>query len=132
MRVLGICSGSCRRTLAGVASSAAQAASSSARMKAARGSCLLPVLDHKLRLQLLLPVVDLQLQVLRPDALLKTDGRAALVGAIVRPLPIEVSDQLVTANLQIAQVQALYAALEQGLNLARRIQVVDHFLVIDP
>src|ERR1700688_1147891 len=113
-----------------MASSAVQAASNSARMTAARDRRLLPVLDHELGLQLLLLVVDLQLQVLRPDALVEADGSAALVGALLWTLAVEVSDQLVVADLEVAHVQALHAALEQGLHFARRIQVVDDFLVI--
>src|SRR5208282_1963871 len=50
---------------------------------------------------------------------------------LIRALAVEEGNQLVRANLEVAEVQPLYAPLEQRFNLARGIQVIDHFLLID-
>src|SRR5690349_24086782 len=83
---------------------------------------LFPVLDLEFRLLLALPVVDLQLQVLGADALLKLERRATLVVAVVRALATEESDQLVLAHLEVAEIQPVHAPLEKGLHLTRCVQ----------
>ena len=56
--------------------------------------------------------------------------RAARIVLPVRALAGEQRHDLVIADLQVAQVQPLHAALEQGLGLARRVQVLGHLLVV--
>ena len=68
---------------------------------------------------------------LAPTPFSNLSVRAALVVALVRALAGEQRDQLVLAHLEIAEVHALHAALEQRLGLARRVQVVGDFLVVD-
>src|SRR5882757_7090732 len=92
---------------------------------------LFPVLDLEFRLLTALPVVDLQLEVLGPDALLELERRTALVVPVVRALAAEEGDQLMLAHLEITEIQAMHAALEQRFHFARRVQVVDHFLLVD-
>src|ERR1700738_176899 len=92
---------------------------------------LFPVLDLELRLLTALPVVDLELEILGPDALLELERRTALVGAVVRALATEEGNQLVLAHLEVTEIQAVHAALEKRLDLARRVQVVDDFLLVD-
>src|SRR4051812_33813333 len=79
------------------------------------GGPLLPVLDFEFRLQLALPVGDLELEVLRADGLLELQVRATAVVEPVRPLAREQRDELVAAELEVAEIQALHAALEQRL-----------------
>ncbi len=73
-----------------------------------------PVLDLELRLQLALPVVDLQLEVFRAHTLLEAQRRAALVGAIVGSLAVEERHQLMRADLEVTDVQALHATLSNA------------------
>src|SRR5262249_58146154 len=82
---------------------------------------LLPVPDLEFRLELSLPVVDLELEVLGADALLELDRGAAPVGALARPLAAEEGDQLVLPDLEVADVEPLHAALEQRVDFARRV-----------
>src|SRR5438874_2161065 len=72
---------------------------------------LFPVLDLEFRLLAALPVIDLQLQVFRANAFLELERRTALVVAVIRTLATEESDQLVLAHLEVAQIQAVHAAL---------------------
>src|SRR5579872_3526463 len=92
---------------------------------------LLPILDLEFRLLTALPVVDLQLQVLGSNAFLELERRTALIGALIGTLAAEEGHQLMLAHLEIAQVEAVHASFEQGLDFTRRIQVVDDFLLID-
>src|SRR5262249_15889418 len=92
---------------------------------------LFPVLDLELRLELLLPVVDLQLEVLGADTLLEAERSAALVVTAVPSLAVEERDQLVQSHLEIAEIQPLHAALEQRIALALSVEVVDDFLLVD-
>src|ERR1043165_9102258 len=85
---------------------------------------LFPVLDRKLRLRLALAVGDLELEVLGADALLELEVRAALVVAVVRALAFEERDELVLADLEVAEVHTVHATLEQRFRFARRVQVV--------
>ncbi len=62
---------------------------------------------------------------LAPMPFSKVQIRAALVVALVRALAAEEGDELVLADLQIAEIQAMDAALEQGFDLARRVEIVD-------
>src|SRR5262245_8975843 len=91
---------------------------------------LFPVLDLELRLLLLLPVVDLELEVLRADALLELESRTALVVAFVRALAGEERDELVLADLEVAEIQPLHAAFQERLGFARRIEIVRYFLLV--
>src|SRR5580700_8111741 len=86
---------------------------------------LFPVLDLEFRLLTALPVVDLELEVLGPDALLELERRTALVVAVVGALATEEGDQLVLAHLEVAEIQAVHAALQQRFDFTRRIQIVD-------
>src|SRR5215469_2381364 len=125
-------SGSCRRaSTAPAAASATRAARSSARIDGRRFKGLFPVLDLELRLELALPVVDLELEILGADALLEAQRRAALVGTGIGPVAAEERHQLVRPDLEITQVQPLHAALEQRVTLARGIEIVDDFLLVD-
>src|SRR6185437_10443523 len=118
MRVSGSFSGSWRRATAGTparsASTTATAAGSSARIAFKA--------DKEL-----FPVVDLQLEILGSDALLESDRRPALVVALARTLPAEERHQLVLTDFQVAEVETVHATLEEGIDLARRIKIVDDF-----
>src|SRR6185437_3706334 len=131
MRVSGSFSGSWRRATAGTparsASTTATAAGSSARIAFKADKELFPVLDLELRLLAALPVVDLQLEILGSDALLESDRRPALVVALARTLPAEERHQLVLTDFQVAEVETVHATLEEGIDLARRIKIVDDF-----
>src|SRR5690349_17404851 len=92
---------------------------------------LFPVLDREFWLTLALAVGDPELEILGAHALLELQVRTALVVARVRALALEERHQLVLAHLEVAEVDAVHAALEQRLGFARRVQVVGHFLVVD-
>src|ERR1700737_685903 len=91
---------------------------------------LFPVLDLELRLLTALPVVDLELEILGPDTLLELERCTALVVAVVRALATEEGDRLVLAHLEITEIQAVHATLEERFDFARRVQIVDHFLLV--
>src|SRR5581483_4995126 len=135
MRVSGSFSGSWRRAPAGAlasrVSASPTAAQSSGRIALKADKALFPVLDLELRLLAALPVVDLQLEIFRSNAFLEFDGGATLVVALVRPLAAEEGDQLVLADLQIAQIEPVHAALEQRIDLTRSVKIVDDLLLID-
>src|SRR3954454_22420213 len=80
---------------------------------------LFPVLDGELGLTLALAVGDLQFQVLRAHALLELEIGAALVVDIVRTLAREERHQLVVAHLEVAEIDAVHAALHERLGLTR-------------
>src|SRR5271167_2543383 len=114
MRVIGSFSGSCRRAAAGPLAASVMARESDA-MSCDSGRIslsLFPVLDLEFRLLLTLPVVDLELQVFRPDALLKLERRTALVVAVIRALAAEERHQLVLAHLEVAEIQPVHTTLE--------------------
>src|SRR6266704_827361 len=118
MRVTGSFSGSWRRAAAGPLAATEMARESDAMSNGSRriSLSLFPVLDLELRLLLTLPVVDLELQVFRPDALLKLERCTPLVVAVVRALAAEERHQLVLAHLEIAAIQPVHTALEQGFD----------------
>src|ERR1700757_2718735 len=125
-------SGSCRRASAAPAAKhASRAAMSSARIEGRRVKGLFPVLDLELRLELALPVVDLELEILRADALLEAQRSATPVGARVGAAAAEEGHQLVRTDLEIAEIEPLHPALEEGVALARSVEIVDHFLLIE-
>src|SRR5690606_3078903 len=90
-----------------------------------------PFLDDELRLRLDGAIADLELQVLGADALFEAQRRTAAIIARVRPPAAEQGYELMLAGLQVADVEAVHAALEQGLRLALRIEIAGHFLVVD-
>src|ERR1022692_808037 len=90
-----------------------------------------PVFDRELWLVLRSLVGDFQFQILRAHALVEVDGGAAFVIALHRSLAGEKCHQLVLSDLQIAEVDLLHPALEQGVRLASRVQIILHFLVVD-
>src|SRR5579864_4865824 len=131
MRTSGSFSGSWRRAAAGAARASSASPDSSARASGPGMAALFPVPDLELRLKLSLAIVDLELEVLRPYALLELDRGAALVGAVVGAFAAEEGHQLVLTDLEVAEVEPLYAAFEQGLHFARRVEIVDDFLAVD-
>ena len=54
-----------------------------------------------------------------------------LIVSRVRTAAREDRHELVIAGLQIADVQALHAALDQGFGLALRVEIVRNILVVD-
>src|ERR1019366_7772107 len=89
-----------------------------------------PVFDRELWLVLRNLVGDFQFQILRAHALSEIDRGAASVIAVHRSLAGEKCHQLVLADFQIAEVDLLHAALEQGVRLAGRVQIILYFLVV--
>jgi hypothetical protein len=77
------------------------------------------------------PVGDLELEVLRADAFFEGERGAAPVIAVDRTLAGEESHQLVLADFLVAEVDAVHAALQQGVRFAGRVQIVGHLLVVD-
>src|ERR1039457_5060110 len=131
MRVgASFCAFSCAACTGWVASIATAAMRRSERIGCLNRRVLFPVLDFKLRLLAALPVVELKLEVFGPNALLELERRSASIVALVRALAAEEGHELVLAGLQIAQVQAVHAALGKRLDLARRVQIVCDFLLI--
>src|ERR1700731_5463402 len=118
MRVTGSFSGSCRRAAAGPLAATVMARQSDAVISDSRRILLrlFPVLDLEFRLLFTLPVVDLELQVFRPDALLELERCTALVVAVVRALAAEERHQLVLAHLEVAEIQPVHTPLEQGFD----------------
>ena len=92
---------------------------------------IIPSLDRELGLMLRNLVGDLQFEILGANALVEIDRGAAPVVAFHRTLAGEECHHLMLADLQIAEVDLLHAALEQGIGLARRVQIILHFLVVD-
>src|SRR5579864_7257441 len=100
-------------------------------MKAAAHERLFPVLDLEFWLLGALMIGDLELEILRADALLEADvGRASII-TLVRLFAVEQRDELVLARLEVADIQALHAALEQRRHLTRGIQVARDIAVVD-
>src|SRR5882672_705180 len=119
---------SCAPAAPATRSVAMQAAA--ARMERQRRKALLPFLDDELRLLLADAIRDLQLEVFRADAFFEVEGGAALVVAFVRTLAREEGHEFMLADLEIAEIDLVHAALQQRLGFARRVQVVRHFLVV--
>ena len=76
-------------------------------------------------------VRDLKFQIFGADALVEIDRRAAPIAALDRTLAGEERHQFMLADFQVAQVDLLHAAFEQRIGLARGVQIVLHFLVVD-
>src|SRR5690606_30132944 len=91
----------------------------------------LPLLHDELGLKLRLAIRDRELDVLRTDALLERERGGPAVVASVRALAGEDRDELVLAGLDVADVQAMHAALDQGVGLARSVEVVRDFLAVE-
>src|SRR5688572_11226489 len=81
---------------------------------------LFPVLAREFRRRPALAIGDLELEILRADALLELDVGGALVVECVRAVAAQERDQRMLADLEIADVHTIRAALEQWLVLARR------------
>src|SRR6185436_2659567 len=81
-------------------------------------SRLFPFLDDEFGLRLHRLVTDLQLDIFRAHAFLHFERRATTIVALVRALASEQRDEFVLARLEIADEDAMDAALQQGLRLA--------------
>src|ERR1019366_7266336 len=90
-----------------------------------------PVFDLELWLVLRYAIRDLELQVLGAHSLVEGDGGASLVVTLDGSLPGEERHQFMLTDFEIAEIEFLDAALQQGFGLARRIQIVLDFLVVD-
>src|ERR1700722_7563903 len=110
--------------------SAALSARAKARRLALIGM-LFPILDFKFGLLRALVIGDLELQILRANTFLEANARRPAIGALVRSFAIEQCDQLVLAGSEIADVEALHAALEQSGDLARRVQIVTDLVAVN-
>src|SRR5688500_6091226 len=70
--------------------------------RASTSRILFPGLDRELGLSLALAVGDLELEILRADALLELEIGAALVVALIGALAVEDRHELVLADLEVA------------------------------
>src|SRR5690606_928163 len=92
---------------------------------------LLPLHDDEFGLQPALAVGYLELDVLRADALLELERRAAPVRALVRPLPREERHELVLAGADVACEETLDAAAVERIDLAVGIEVARDVLAVE-
>src|SRR5690606_24768531 len=89
------------------------------------------LLDDELGLLLALAIGDRELDVLRADPLLERQRRTATVVSRVRPVARENCHELVLARSDVADVEPLDAALDEGLSFARRVEVARDVLFIE-